>query len=85
VDDAMLADFRQQLVADRVKIDEDGFKQDQEFIKAMIRFDIDNALFGVADGWRHLIGADPQAQVALAQFGEAQKLLELNKAANKAH
>jgi len=85
VDDAMLADFRQQLVEDHVKIDEEAFKQDQEFIRAMIRFEIDNALFGVADAWRHLIGVDPQAQIALGQFAEAQKLLELNKPSSKAH
>ena len=64
VDDAMVADFRQQLTTDRVKIDEDGFKQDLEFIRAMIRFGIDEALFGVADAWRHLMTVDPQAQVA---------------------
>jgi carboxyl-terminal processing protease len=85
VDDAMLADFRQQLAAEHLRIDEDSFKQDEGFIRAMIRFEIDNALFGVADAWRHLIGVDPQAQVALTEFGEAQKLLELNKVATKAH
>ena len=53
---------------DGVKIDEPGYAQDLQFIKAMIRFEIDNALFGVADGWRHLILADPQAQMALSQF-----------------
>ena len=55
VDDQMVADFRQQLTADRVKIDEDGFKQDLEFIRAMIRFEIDTALFGVGDAWRHMM------------------------------
>ena len=40
----------------------------------MIRFEIDAALFGVSDAWRHMIAVDPQAQVALGQFGEAQKL-----------
>jgi hypothetical protein len=50
----------------------------------MIRFEIDAALFGVADAWRHMIEADPQAQMAISQFGEAQKLLELNKGSNKA-
>ena len=79
VDDEMLADFRQQLVTDGVTIDEDGFKQDLQFIKAMIRFEIDAALFGVSDAWRHMIEVDPQAQMALSQFGEAQKLLALNK------
>ena len=42
-----------------------AFAKDVEFIKAMIRFEIDDALFGIADARRHLIGVDPQAQVAL--------------------
>jgi carboxyl-terminal processing protease len=85
VDDGLLADFRQQLVNDGVKIDEAGFTQDLDYIKAMLRFEIDIALFGVSDAWRHLITVDPQAQMAMSQFGEAQKLLELNRAATKAH
>jgi carboxyl-terminal processing protease len=80
VDDAMLTDFREQAKADKIKIDEDAFGKDKEFIRAMIRFEIDTALFGVADAWRHLIGVDPQAQAAVAEFGEAQKLTELSRA-----
>ena len=49
----------------------------------MIRFRIDEVVFGIADGRRHLIGADPQAQAALGMFGEAQKLSELSKGAKK--
>jgi carboxyl-terminal processing protease len=79
VDDSMVADFREQVKADRVKIDEDAFKKDSEFIRAMIRFRIDEAVFGIAEARRHLITADPQAQAALAMFGEAQKLTELSK------
>jgi carboxyl-terminal processing protease len=84
VDDAMVADFREQLNTDRIKIDEEAFQKDLEFIKAMIRFEIDNALFGIADARRHLIAVDPQAQVALLQFGEAQKLAESVRVDNKA-
>ena len=84
VDDELLADFRQQLVNDGIKIDEAGFTQDLDYIKAMLRFEIDMALFGVSDAWRHLIMVDPQAQMALSQFGEAQKLVELNKTSTKA-
>jgi len=80
VDDAMVADFRNQLNADKVKIDEDGFAKDKEFIRAMIRFEIDTAVFDVADAWRHLMSVDPQATAALAEFGEAQKLTELSRA-----
>jgi len=79
VDEAMLADFREQLKTDKIKIDEEGFKKDLDFIKALIRFEIDNAVFGVADARRHLSGVDPQAQAALAMFGEAQKLTELSR------
>jgi carboxyl-terminal processing protease len=79
VDDAMVQDFREQLKTDHVRMDEDGFKKDLDFIKAMIRFDIDNAVFGIADARRHLISVDPQAQTALSTFGEAQKLVEMSK------
>jgi len=84
VDDDMVADFKKQLVLDGIKVDEAGFQQDLTFIKAMIRFEIDVALFGIADAWRHMIEVDPQAQAALAQFGEAQKLLAMSKPATKA-
>ena len=79
VDEAMVADFREQMKADKLKIDEEAFVKDIEFVKAMIRFEIDNAVFGIADARRHLIGVDPQAQAALQMFGEAQKLTELSK------
>src|SRR5229473_1016934 len=39
VDDAMIADFRGQLRAEKIKIDEEGFKKDIEFIRAMIRYE----------------------------------------------
>jgi carboxyl-terminal processing protease len=84
IDDELMADFRQQLINDGIKIDEAGFAQDLGYIKAMLRFEIDMALFGVSDAWRHLIMVDPQAQMALSQFGEAQKLVELNKTSTKA-
>jgi carboxyl-terminal processing protease len=86
VDEAMVADFREQMKSDKLKIDEEAFAKDAEFIKAMIRFEIDNAVFGIADARRHLIGVDPQAQAALTMFGEAQKLTELSKGGKiKAH
>jgi len=76
----MVADFREQVKGDKLKLDEEAFAKDAEFIKAMIRFEIDNAVFGIADARRHLILVDPQAQAALTMFGEAQKLTELSKA-----
>jgi carboxyl-terminal processing protease len=79
VDDAMVADFKEQLKTDHVKMDDAAFAKEIEFIRAMMRFRIDEALFGIAEARRHLIGVDPQAQAALQMFGEAQKLTELSK------
>jgi carboxyl-terminal processing protease len=79
VDAAMLTGFRSQLSDDKVKIDEGAFEQDIEFIRAMIRYEIDVALFGVSDARRHLIAVDPQAQLALTLFGEAEKLAGLGR------
>src|SRR5215472_9027191 len=77
VDDAMVNDFRDQLKADRVRINEDSFKKDLDFIKAMIRYEIDRALFGVGEARRHLVEVDPQARVALTTFAEATRLSDL--------
>ena len=74
VDDQMLKDFREQLTANRLKIDEAAFQKDLTFIKAMIRFRIDEAAFGIAEARRRMVEVDPQAQAALASFGEAEKL-----------
>jgi len=89
VDEAMMAGFREQLKTDKVRIDEAAFAKDIDFIRAMIRFQIEIALssapgFSIADARKHLIAVDPQAQVAFQSFGEAVKLTELAKASTKA-
>ncbi|MEO5896153.1 MAG: S41 family peptidase [Vicinamibacterales bacterium] len=83
VTDAMLTDFRAMLETQKVRIDDAAFKQDDPFIRAMIHFDIDAALFGMDEARSNLITKDPQTQFALAQFGEAEKLTELAKARAK--
>jgi carboxyl-terminal processing protease len=85
VDEAMLNEFREQLKTNRIKMDEEAFKKDREFIRAMIRFRIDEAVFGISEARRHLIMVDPQAQVATTMFGEAQKLGGLTKGTAKAN
>ncbi len=84
VDEAMVADFREQMKTDRIRINDESLKKDSEFIKAMIRYEIDRALWGVGEARRHLVETDPQARVALTMFGEAQRLSELSKAPAKA-
>ncbi|MCX6542952.1 MAG: S41 family peptidase [Acidobacteria bacterium] len=77
VDDAMVEDFRQYLQAEHVKIDETAFAQDLVFIKSMIRYEIDLNLWTVSDARRHLIATDPQAQLALGLFPEAERLARM--------
>jgi carboxyl-terminal processing protease len=78
VTDAMVNDFRAFLVARKVKMDEASFAKDETFIRAMIHYEIDTALFSMEEARRNLITKDPQAQFALAQFGEAEQLLKLS-------
>jgi carboxyl-terminal processing protease len=78
VDDAMLQDFKafvKSQLRDPSLFDEAGFNADIEFIRAMIRYEIDVALVDVATARRHLLEKDPQAQYAVTLFPEAEKLL----------
>ena len=77
VTDAMMNDFKAQLVARKVKMDEASFAKDDTFIRAMIHYEIDSALFSMEEARRNLIAKDPQAQFALAQFGEAETLMQM--------
>ena len=80
VTDAMLEDFKASLKQQRIILDQDAFAKDDAFIRAMIHYDIDLALFGVAEARRNLIVVDPQAQFALQQFPEAVRLTEMTRA-----
>jgi carboxyl-terminal processing protease len=79
VDDAMLQDFRKFVDERKLPVDTAAWAKDKEFIRAMLRYEIDVALFSAATARRRLIADDPQAQFALTQFPEAEALLELAK------
>jgi carboxyl-terminal processing protease len=85
VDEAMVAEYRAFLEAERIRIDEESFAKDIEFIRAMIRFRIDEAVFSIAEAQRHLIAVDPQAQVAVSLFPEAERLAGLARPASVAN
>jgi carboxyl-terminal processing protease len=80
VTDAMLGEYKALLKSQKITIDEESFAKDNAFIRAMIHYDIDLALFGVEEARRNLVAKDPQAQFALQQFPEAVKLTELARA-----
>ena len=74
VDADMVEDFFDFVRSQRVKIDMQLAKEDDVFIRTMIKYDIDLALFGVKEARRRMIAEDPQAQFALSLFSEAEKL-----------
>jgi carboxyl-terminal processing protease len=79
VDAAMVQDFKAFVISKNTKMEEDSWTKDLEFIKAMIRLEIDTAVFDIATARQHLITADPQARFALGRFTEAENLVELSK------
>jgi carboxyl-terminal processing protease len=81
VTDAMVAEFREHVEKARLRIDEAAWKQDEAFIRAMIRFEIDVDLFGVEVARKNLSRQDPQLQYALTLFPEAEALMRLGGAA----
>ena len=79
IDDAMMDAFRAQLGERGLTIDEEAFDTDIDFIRAMMRYEIDLALFSVEEARRNFVGADPQAQLALSLFPEAERLLRRSR------
>lgn len=82
--DAMVQEFRAMLRNQKIAIDEEAFRTDRDFIRAMMRYEIDLALFGVEEARRNLIQQDPQARFAMSQFGEAQRLAEMARSTSRA-
>jgi carboxyl-terminal processing protease len=79
VTDAMVAEFKEHVIKTGIKIDEPLWIQDLPFIKAMMRFEIDSDLFGIAVASENLAKVDPQMQFALGFFDEAEQLLNLGR------
>ena len=76
VDEAIIADFKAFLKREGVRVDETAFASDLTFIRANIKMQIDLALFGIDEARRNVLTLDPQAQVALASFDEAERLAQ---------
>jgi carboxyl-terminal processing protease len=82
IDDPMMADFRSHLESQGLRFDdeaEEAFASDEAFIRAMMHYEIDIALFGLAEARRGLTASDPQAQYAVTLFPEAGRLLNMSR------
>jgi carboxyl-terminal processing protease len=79
VSDEMVAEFKEHVMKTGLKFDEAAWQQDLPFVKAMMRFEIDSDLFGIAVASENLAKADPQLQFAMGLFNEAEQLLQLGR------
>ena len=60
----MIAEFKAFLQTEqKMKIDDEAFAKDLDFIKAMIHYDIDDALFGINERQKNLIAQGPAGAV----------------------
>jgi carboxyl-terminal processing protease len=81
VDDALVAEFREHLESRGLTIDDEAFAAEDTFIRAMMHYEIDLALFSVEEARRNLTASDPQAQFAITLFPEAERLLGVSRGA----
>jgi carboxyl-terminal processing protease len=77
VDADLLDQFKAHLEDRGLTVDEEGFAQDEDFIRAMIHLEIDIALFTLEEARQNLFRADPQTQRAMTLFDQAEQLLQL--------
>ena len=55
----MVEDFKKFVISRNTKMEEDAWNKDLDFIRAMIRFEIDQAVFDIATARQHLIDRRP--------------------------
>ena len=79
VTDDMVAEFKALVQESPLPFDEAAWQKDLDFVRAMMRFEIDRDLFGIAAAYQNLAQRDPQLQFAVTLFPEAQKLLQLGQ------
>jgi carboxyl-terminal processing protease len=78
ISDALIRDFRNSLQKNDVKIDEEEFKKDLDYIKVRLKATIARSFWG-SDGWYPImLTVDHQFQKALGLFPEAEKIAKLN-------
>ena len=72
-------------VTDRnVKIEEADWTKDLDFIRAMMRYNIDESVFDIATARQRLVTVDPQARFAISKFPEAENFRNWQRPARQA-
>ena len=77
ISDELLTDFRKFIETKEVKIDEKEYTKDLDFLKARLKAQIAQMIFGIEGYIGVMVGVDNQIQKALTLFPEAQKVANL--------
>lgn len=77
-DDQTLGDFQDYLHRSGVRVPENYWERDQEYLKLRIRTELMNVVYGVETGDQVETAGDPQVQGALEIFGRIPELLKPN-------
>jgi carboxyl-terminal processing protease len=79
VDDAILADFKEFLLKDKITFTDKDFQENLPQIKAQIRQEVFSAIWGSEEGYKIAAEQDPQIQKALELLPKAEALLKSRK------
>ncbi|RPI05669.1 MAG: S41 family peptidase, partial [Ignavibacteriae bacterium] len=77
ISDELLKDFRKFIESKEVKVDEKEYTKDLDFLKARLKAQIAQMIFGLEGYIGVMIGVDNQIQKALTLFPEAEKVANL--------
>jgi carboxyl-terminal processing protease len=78
ISDELMADFKKFIESRKIKIDEKEYAKDVEFLKARLKAQIAQMVFGLEGYIGVMVGVDNQIQKALTLFPEAEKVAKLN-------
>ena len=78
ISNELMTDFRKFIEAKEVKIDEKEYSKDLDFLKARLKAQIAQMIFGLEGYIGVMVGVDNQIQKALTLFPEAEKIAKLN-------
>jgi carboxyl-terminal processing protease len=77
ISNELMADFRKFIESKEIKIDEKEYSKDLDFLKARLKAQIAQMIFGIEGYIGVMVGVDNQIQKALSLFPEAEKVANL--------
>ena len=78
ISNELMSDFKKFIESKKIKVDEQEYSKDIEYLKARLKAQIAQMIFGLEGYIGVMVGVDNQIQKALTLFPEAEKIAKLN-------